>query len=140
MPPYCEDFCEKLLSFLQSVDTDFHPSLSDKVNLSDYVRKIIEKAELVFDDDGERIIGLVVVYCNDENEKRAYIPLVGVATEYRKKGIAKKLMTRVIQIVRDRGFKVIGIHSNNPIAVRLYQSLGFAVVESGERAYLEIEL
>ncbi len=140
MPPYCEDFCEKLLSFLQSVDTDFHPSLSDKVNLSDYVRKIIEKAELVFDDDGERIIGLVVVYCNDENEKRAYIPLVGVATEYRKKGIAKKLITQAIQIVKEREFKIIGIHSNNPVAVRLYQSLGFVLIEPGERVYLELVL
>lgn len=140
MCAYSEDIFGKLLSFLQCVDKDFRPALSEKVSLPAYARKIIEKADLALENEDDHIVGLVVLYCNDEVGKRAYIPLVGVAAEYRNKGIAKKLMTRVIQIVRDRGFKVIGIHSNNPIAVRLYQSLGFAVVESGERAYLEIEL
>lgn len=140
MCPCSEDTFRELLSFLRSVDTDFHPALSEKVDLSAYARKIIEKANLALDYDGDKIIGLVVVYCNDEINKRAYIPLVGVASGYRNRGIAKKLMMQAIQVVTERGFKIIGIHSNNPIAVRLYRSLGFVVVNPGERAYLELEL
>lgn len=140
MPSYCEGAYGKLLSFLQSVDTDFRPALSDKVYLPDYVRKIIENAALVVEEDGDKIVGLAVVYCNNELTKRAYISLVGVAAGYRNKGIAKNLVTRAIQVVREQRFTVIGIHSNNPVAIRLYQSFGFELVEPGERAYLELVL
>jgi len=135
-----EDFFGKLLLFLQCVDRDFCPALSEKVYLPDYVRKIMENADLLLDYDEDRIVGLVVLYCNDEIKKRAYIPLVGVAVGYRNRGIARNLMTRAIQMVKEKGFKVIGIHSNNPIAVWLYQSLGFKLMESGERVYMELEL
>ena len=132
------DTLEKsLLEFLVSIDHDFNPPLSSKVELHDYVAKIMASAELMLDYDCDKVIGKVVVYCNDYAGKKAYIPLVGVLHEYRNKGVAKKLMSDAILLAEKRDFSSIGIHSNNPVAVRLYESLGFVVVEHGERSYLE---
>jgi len=129
---------KQLLTFLNNIDNDFNPPLSRKVNLRDYVEKIITNAELILDFDGDEIIGLVVVYCNDELNERAYIPLVGVDSLHRKKGIAKKLMVQAIQLARQKGFKVLGIHSNNQIAIDFYKVLGFSVICSDDRQYLEL--
>ena len=124
------DTLEKsLLEFLVSIDHDFNPPLSSKVELHDYVAKIMASAELMLDYDCDKVIGMVVVYCNDYAGKKAYIPLVGVLHEYRNKGVAKKLMSDAILLAEKRDF--------NPVAVRLYESLGFVVVEHGERSYLE---
>lgn len=133
-------FNEKLLDFLQNIDTDFNPPLSSKVYLPDYVKKITDKADLVLDYDGNEISGLVVVYCNEMVNKKAYIPLVGVSSKYRNRGIARKLMIQAIRLVKEKGFKIVGIHSNNPVAIKLYESLGFSTIVQGERSYLELSL
>ena len=65
---------------------------------------------------------------------------MGVCPEYRNRGVAKKLMSDAIQIVKDRDFILIGIHSNNPVAILLYESLGFVVVRQGKRSYMEMSI
>ena len=134
------EFSVKLLNFLQNIDADFNPPLSSKVYLPDYVKKITDKADLILDYDGNEISGLVVMYCNDLVNKKAYIPLVGVSSRYRNRGIARKLMARAIRLVKEKGFKIVGIHSNNPVAIKLYESLGFSTIVQGERSYLELSL
>ena len=44
------------------------------MNLHDYVEKIIDKAELILDFDDDKIKGMVVLYCNDYVNRKAYIP------------------------------------------------------------------
>ena len=45
-----------------------------------------------------------------------------------------------VSYTKDNGMKIIGIHSNNVIALNLYKSLGFVTKEFGEREYLELKL
>ena len=128
-----------LFDFLSEIDEDFSPHLSTKVELHQYVVKIQRYAELVIDED--RILrGLVVLYCNDTINYKAYISLVGVRKCFRGKGIARKMMTEAIQIAKDKKMKIIGIHSNNKVALKLYKTLGFVTKEFGEREYLELIL
>ena len=128
-----------LYEFLKDIDGDFTPHLSCKVNLDEYVAKIQNNAELIVDID-KILRGLVVLYCNDVINYKAYISLVGVKQEFRGKGIARKMMESAIKIAKDKGMKIIGIHSNNEVALNLYKSLGFVTKEFGEREYLELKL
>lgn len=128
-----------LYDFLSEIDEDFSPHLSSKVELHQYVVKIQRYAELVIDED--RILrGLVVLYCNDTINYKAYISLVGVRKCFRGQGIARKMMTEAIQIAKDKKMRIIGIHSNNKAALKLYKTLGFVTKEFGEREYLELIL
>lgn len=131
---------ESLIDFLTRIDYDFSPSLSSKVLLSDYALKILEKAELIIETSTGVIVGLVVVYCNDLEGLTGYIPLVGVVRDSRGEGIAKRMMLRAIKLSKIKGMRRILIHSNNAIAVRLYQNLGFHIIEDGERKLLELNL
>ena len=129
----------QLYDFLSTIDQDFSPCLSSKVSLKDYVIKILGNAELIVDVDCT-LRGLVVLYCNDMVNGKAYISLCGVRKEFRGKGIARQLMMNAIKVAKDRGMSVLGIHSNNIIAIKLYKSLGFITKEFGEREYLELNL
>lgn len=131
---------QKLRIFLESINNDFNPPLTDKVSLEEYVNKIIENAELVIEFDEEEVCGLVVLYCNDKQSNRAYIPLCGVNKTHRGKGIARSLMEKAISIVKNSGYHTLAIHSNNPIAIDLYEKLGFRIIEGDERVYMELQL
>ena len=71
------------------------------------------------------------------NNLKAYIPLVGVLPRAQHQGIATRMMEIVCQYIKEQKFKVIGIHSNNPIAIKAYQKLGFRILNENERKYLE---
>jgi ribosomal protein S18 acetylase RimI-like enzyme len=131
---------DKLLNFLRKVDHDFSPSLSSKVNLADYVKKISEQAKLIIRYSTEReIIGFAVLYCNDTNEMKAYVSLVAVSKDHRSKGHASDMMQEAIRHVRDSGYNSIGIHTNNPHAMSLYKNLGFKIISGTDRVYMELD-
>ena len=124
--------------FLQQINDDFRPSLSTKVDLVEYVNKIASKAELIIESSGDGLVkGLVVLYCNNKCDNVAYISLVGVLRMYRGEGIAKKLVLQAILKAKQSGMKCIQVHSNNPVAIRMYQGLGFQIVSGDDRKLLE---
>jgi len=131
----------EILRFLKDIDNDFNPALSEKVILEEYVDKIYKKSHLVSHClNNGKIVGLLVVYCNDFIDYRAYVALVGVLKDYRGRGIAERMMRECIDYVRCNNFKTIGIHSNNKIAINLYKKLGFNIIEDGNRVYMELNL
>ena len=135
---------ESLVRFLREVDKDFHPPLSEKTDLKEYVAKILEKAMLFYElSDSGDIKGLVIMYANDFEKKYAYIPLVAVSPLYRKQGVVYKLLGESLQYLNTlKGeIQVLGIHTNNPVALVLYQKMGFKSVETvNGRTYLELKL
>lgn len=133
-----------LLKFLREVDGDFYPPLSQKTDLNLFAEKMLANAEFFYEQsDSGNIIGLVAVYANDWEKKYAYIPLVAVSPFYRRLGVANKLLLAALDYVASLGSKIqtIGIHTNNSVAVKLYQNIGFKSVniEDG-RTYMEIKL
>lgn len=135
---YKEELCE----FLYSVDKDFTPCLSAKVELDAWSEKVLNQASYVACYEEHRLAGLLVFYCNDFQTSRSYISLLGVGRQYRGKGYARKMLLQTIECVKEKNFSVIGVHSNNPTAINLYRSVGFNIVgEAVEgRYYLELSL
>lgn len=129
---------DKICIFLALINNEYNPPLDTKVELRQYAEKILNNAILLVEMIDENVVGMVVLYCNDENTKKAYIPLVGVLPTYQHRGIASKLMKEAIAFVRVQGYKLIGIHSNNMVAVHLYSKLGFTVKDDSERKYMEL--
>ena len=144
----CDESClsyypleNQLTKFLSKIDADFHPPLSLMVNFIEYTRKVQEKADLVMEWDGDELVGLVILYCNDKDSLSAYIPVLGVDSSYRGKGIAKKILQSAIQIVSTRGFKCLKLKANNPIAIHLYKKQGFEEIDQSENwLYLELKV
>lgn len=130
----------KFYEFLCRIDYDFPTPLSRKVDLKEYAVKLSELAFVSASIRGNDIVGCVAMYCNNIDERFAYIPLVAVDKPFRGKHISKALMMNAIVYARENGFKTIGLHTENQVALNLYLSLGFIIKEDGLRKYLELSL
>lgn len=135
---------DKLYQYLTAVDKDFNPVLSSKIDLKQYTERIVEKAKICCAlSDEDNIIGVVAFYANDFEKQYAYIPLVSVSAEYRRQGIARKLMEEVLSFIKSLNEKILvaGIHTYNQNACELYVKLGFKNVSIKDgRNYLEYKI
>jgi GNAT superfamily N-acetyltransferase len=58
----------------------------------------------------------------------------GTRAEYRRRGVATRIITEAERLVRVRGYKQIGLavgSTDNPLAKRLYERLGYAEWDKG---------
>lgn len=81
--------------------------------------------------------GLVALYANDETNKLAFIPIVSTKTEYRGHGIARRLLTHCLEYLHTTPMEEVHLESNNPVAIRLYSSLGFEIYKQEEKYNLQ---
>lgn len=130
----------ELLKFLKEIDNDFPTSLSDKVNLNEYVDKILDKAEIIVKRENDEIAGITVFYCNDPSKETAYAVLTGVRSQYRGRGIATFLKREQIKKVKELGFKKLLFYTENPVAQKLYENLGGKVIESSVSGRVLMEI
>ena len=92
--------------------------------------------KIVLARDGNRPIGLVGYHVKDNSEE-AHLWGMFVATEYRRKGIGKKLLEKIIELAKKiPNVKKISLDVNpeQVSAIELYKSIGFT--ETGKRNYL----
>ena len=86
-----------------------------------------------------RIVGNVTVSRNAPGSKHWFISNVAVSQLYRKRGIARALMTAALEYVREMRGYVVSLHVNqgNQPAIQLYQSLGFKHISA--TSYLKLD-
>ena len=136
-----ENYKEKMLIFLKKIDNLFKIPLHKKVNIEEYVNKIISLAEVYIMYKENEIIAGVVFYTNNLSEKKAYISLVGVLEDYQNKGIGKNILKEVLKKIKRNKLKQEGIHTDNKYALKIYKSLNFYIIsEENGRYYLEKNL
>jgi len=117
----------EVLHHLQDCDTAFHPPLSRRVDLASYAEKLVRQSLRVESWDGDRLVGLVAVYCNDPGQGTAFVSNVSVSPDFARQGIARHLLQAAIAHVRALGFQRLHLEVDPQAlpALRLYDSLGF---------------
>ena len=119
-------------------DTDFVPQLSERVEISSYANKIVDRG-IRFEAwvDGV-LVGLVSAYCNDNEYLAAYITSVSVLKAWQGRGIASKLMQQCIERVNLLGFINIELEVNiaNVSAIRLYEKMNFMINKMNDRTMI----
>lgn len=108
-------------------------SESEYLNISDvdsYTNKIINNADFAIDNDK----GFIAYYANDFTSKKAYITMVIIDKKYRGKQIGKKLLNKVLEDLRNRGFLScqLEVDKYNYVASNMYSSFGFFKVGEDE--------
>ena len=90
----------------------------------------------------KEIVGYAI---GEKNENSGLIISVAVKKEWRRRGIGKKLIEKLLENFKKEGIKKIFLHvrEENKEAINFYQALGFRIIElignyysSGENAYL----
>ena len=86
-------------------------------------------AFLVF--DNQEAIGLCGLYRNRENKREGEIVQVWINNAYRSCGIAKEMITKIMEWAKDNKINSIiaKVYLNNPRAIRFYEKIGFESTE-----------
>ena len=120
--------CDKLLTLLIHDEKQYNQYIDDNFVVKDFYKNTIKDKNniLLSYIDNEKIVGFVYLKPTCDEDKKGYlIDALFVLKEYRKKGIAKKLLNEAISIVKESDFIDINVMYNNKIAYNLYKSLGF---------------
>ena len=118
---------KSLEEFLYAVDKLFPIPLSEKTNLHEFARKLIDRATIFYETDGEKIISLVAGYIDNAFDGIGYISIVATLPEMRRRGIAKKLITEFLNTAYKNGLSAVHLYTDkaNKNALKLYDSFGF---------------
>jgi ribosomal protein S18 acetylase RimI-like enzyme len=120
---------QDLVNFLNEIDNDFIPKISDTYNILEYTRKLLKHAELFIAKSDTKIIGIIAFYCNDVNKENSHIPVLGIYKSHRGLGLGSKLLTLVIDYVNTLGFKTVSIETwKGSPAQFLYKKHGFKII------------
>lgn len=117
----------QITDHLLCCDADFVPPLSGRVEIRDYAEKIASKATRFEAWSGGIPVGLVAAYCNDQENRIAYITSVSVLKEWTRKGIAAGLVGQCVEHAKVLGMRQISlaVASGNTPAIKLYENSGF---------------
>ena len=82
---------------------------------------------ILFITEGQRMVAYCWTIDDAVYSKKGYVRMMGVDPAYRGRGLGKMVLMAGIEYLRERGMKKIElmVDSRNPVAKRLYQSLGF---------------
>ena len=112
---------------LQHCDADFLPPLSSRVEINNYVTKIMDNAVRLEAWSGTLLTGLLAVYCNNHDTRIAFITSVSVVKIWTGRGIAASLLQQCIAQARLSGMEqiVLEVGVENDPAINLYKKTGF---------------
>ncbi len=138
---------DDILSFMTSVDGDFIPSLFQRIDIKEYIDKILTRATIITSIRDKKMIGMIVFYDNDLVSKEAYITYLAVDGSWRKHGIASLLLENASYTAKKKGMKSISVSTCNPKVVSFYQNHEFItskteydVFANMDRFYLQKKL
>ena len=130
-----------VIGILQRLDDFFYPPLSSRVDLDAYSEKLLSVASIEYLlSENKEIAGLIAYYCNDTENKIAYITYIGLLPEYHGKGIAGKLLDTCISrcMLRQMCRIIVCADEMNEKVIGLYKSRGFktSVSPFGTKVYV----
>jgi ribosomal protein S18 acetylase RimI-like enzyme len=117
-----------IFEHLLACDNEFIPPLSSRVDLSEFAEKIKGKAVSFEAWHFKKLIGFASAYFNNTIDRIAFINNVSVLPYYCGRGIATKLLNKIIVCALKKKYKEIHLEvfSKNKPALQLYAKNGFS--------------
>jgi ribosomal protein S18 acetylase RimI-like enzyme len=117
------------------------PTLSGRVDIETYSRKIASRAARFEAWSGGALVGLVAAYCNDLETGIAYITSVSVLREWTGRGVAANLMKRCVEYARASGMRQLSLEvaRDNSPAIKLYEESGF-IADGADAPFVRMKL
>ncbi len=130
-----EDF-KQYIKLKKISHKEYSKLIGEKVRISDdFIKKefndffISGKRFLLIIEDKIIFGFLIGSIINSDYKKIGYIDDLFVAKEFRRRGIAKELIKRFIEILRERKIKMcrLGVNIKNENAINFYKKIGFKI-------------
>lgn len=111
--------------------------LTNRVEIREYTHKVCAYATVFTVREDKNIVGINIVYFNDNIKKRGWITYIYVNETHRKLGIGGLLLRKAVDYAHEHNFTSIAleVRKNNEIAMHLYTRNGFAIYQEAENSY-----
>ncbi len=121
---------EDIHSHLSACDREFHPPLSDRVDVGEYSRKLRKSARTFEVWREGTLVGLVAAYF-DAGKRSCFITSTSVLPEFSGRGIATRVLAACLADARAARAETasLEVSKDSRAATRLYAKLGFRAVE-----------
>lgn len=131
----------EIAEHLSRCDAGFALPLSARVDIGDYAKKIADLAMRFEAWSDGTLVGLIAAYCNDQENRVAYITSVSVLPDWMSRGIAARLLGQCVEHAKSAGMRRIRLEvaSANAAAIKLYENGGF-VADAAHRSSISMNL
>lgn len=115
-----------IYSHLMECSDEFIPPLKERVNITEYSKKISDKAITFEAWENNKLVGLIATY-TDNDTKRSFITNVSVLKTYMNLGIGGALLNMCITYCKEKKWKEIKleVHKDNLPAINFYIKFNF---------------
>lgn len=129
-------------SHLRECDERFSPSLSARVDLADYARKLALLSDRLEAWYEGRLVGLVAAYLNNQEHRQGFVSSMSVCFDAEGRGLASALMRKCVQLAREKGCKSLGLEvgEGDQRKQAFYLKHGFTLSGKGRSGFLRMEL
>ena len=127
---------------LRECDERFSPTLSSRVDIGDYARKLASLADRLEVWCGSRLVGLIAAYLNNQENRQGFVSSVSVCPECEGKGLASELMRKCIQHARENGCESLGLEvgESDRRTQAFYIKHGFVLSGNDRGGFLHMQL
>lgn len=128
--PNNEDTYHKLVKYMQKTDTDYDIPLSKRVNIEEYVKKIVSHAVTIAVIENDEIIAMANFYCNDSITKTCYATNVSITKKAQEKGYhIIDLAYGIMWVAQKAGMKKLCAETTDRRVFVLHRRLGFVEIK-----------
>lgn len=116
-----------LIEFLNKIDQEIPLSISTKIPIEKYIRKILNNGIMLIAMHEDNLLGLCGFYCNDYKSNIAFLTIIGVSPSCRGNSIASSLLKEAIASSRTHGMQTMRLETSpdNATARSFYKKHGF---------------
>lgn len=115
----------------------FNQSFSNNNVILSLADKFAELSEFVAIKIDEIYVGYIAFYCNDIENKQAYLSMIIIHKSFQHLGLGKILMDYMLSFVRLQKFISVKLEVNieNDYAIRFYKKYGFKEISTNCSSY-----
>lgn len=131
-----DKYVDSIKRLLENNDKDFPISLLKRVDLDEYIDKVIKNGNIIISvNDLDYVTGAVFFYSNDYDSKVGFISMLCVDSDFRNHGIASNLLKKAFNFMIDSKMKYCDLFTNkkNFRSINLYKKHGFHEIKSNDK-------
>lgn len=121
---------EKFYSFFSKAESFFQPQIKKQnISLNEYIDKLATKGTIAYIEDIDEIVGAVIGYAHDTQDKTSFITQVYVLPAYRGRGYSRELLVEYCEYCKALNLKGVWLttRKDNHLAQRVYENAGFVL-------------
>jgi ribosomal protein S18 acetylase RimI-like enzyme len=110
------------------------PMVTERNSIYHIFTKFFTSTSLIIETENNKVLGFLLGFISQDNPEEAYIHLLCVIPQYRKKGLAKSMMDEFMTIINENGCRKVYLITSpgNKKAIKFYKKIGFKIDNQGK--------